>query len=94
MVASPAQASRQRWPFPRPPARGGPTIYDTSTSRAIIRSIVGPPLAGGLSEGALCGWPSIVAILSPISLPQSYPRYDKPVEQDNAAKNEGAYRVF
>ena len=50
----------------RPPARGGPTIYDGSTSHATMRSIVGPPLAGGLSHaGGLsmrvacpCGWPA------------------------------------
>src|SRR5579875_387710 len=33
---------------PRPPARGGPTIYDRSTSRTNASSLVGPPLAGGL----------------------------------------------
>ncbi len=40
----------------RPPARGGPTIYDHSTSPMIRSSIVGPPLAGGLHRP--CGWPA------------------------------------
>src|SRR5579884_612667 len=32
----------------RPPARGGPTLRDGSTGDSDARSIVGPPLAGGL----------------------------------------------
>src|SRR5579885_2902548 len=32
---------------PRPPARGGPTIYGCSSGRANTSCIVGPPLAGG-----------------------------------------------
>jgi amino acid adenylation domain-containing protein len=35
---------------PRPPARGGPTIPDGSPGDANVRSIVEPPLAGGLGE--------------------------------------------
>jgi len=38
---------------PRPPARGGPTIYGCSSGRANTSCIVGPPLAGGL--GRACG---------------------------------------
>src|SRR5579883_1556706 len=34
--------------YRRPPARGGPTIYDGSTSGTGRPYIVGPPLAGGL----------------------------------------------
>src|SRR5579885_989873 len=40
---------------PRPPARGGPTRDDRSTSGTTASSIVGPPLAGGL-RGARTGF--------------------------------------
>src|SRR5579884_415023 len=56
--ANARQATRQGWPQKRslqavptpgrPPARGGPTIDDRSTSGTNASSIVGPPLAGGL----------------------------------------------
>ncbi len=51
----PANARTPRRPAPRPPARGGPTIHDGSSSRANARSIVGPPLAGGLGAAGLRG---------------------------------------
>jgi predicted amidohydrolase YtcJ len=51
-LASAASSAR---PLPRPPARGGPTIHDGSSSRANARSIVGPPLAGGLGSGLAGG---------------------------------------
>jgi hypothetical protein len=44
-------------PPPRPPARGGPTIYERVVGPVEPPRIVGPPLAGGLGGGGPgCGW--------------------------------------
>ncbi len=59
--AAPGQPCR-----PRPPARGGPTIHDPSTSGTNVSSRVGPPLAGGLGGMAglrPSGHPQGVALL-------------------------------
>src|SRR5579885_2621838 len=56
-------------PLHRPPARGGPTIYDCVVWPGEPSYIVGPPLAGGLWSGVAwraivysratpCGWPA------------------------------------
>jgi hypothetical protein len=52
----------------RPPARGGPTIYDPSTSGTSRPYIVGPPLAGGLR------WPYYIRPLHQRHEPPVYSR--------------------
>ncbi len=72
-AGQPQQATRSRpstgrLSTGRPPARGGPTIYDPFVRPGEPSYIVGPPLAGGLPVGGplrvarygwpACGWPA------------------------------------
>ncbi len=55
-------ARGSQWHDPRPPARGGPTRDVGSPGRTNARSIVGPPLAGGL--GSRSRWPWLLLLSS------------------------------